>query len=552
VSEGRTLAVRETAKPVPSSRAVLQRKCACGNHTAGGKECPECARKRGLLQRKAAAPSAHSDAPEIVHDVLRSPGRPLDRATRAYMEPRFGRDLGAVRLHTDGLAAASARAVDALAYTVGHDVVMGANQYEPGTPAGRRLLAHELAHTLQQPAAAPTGRLAIGEPGSASERQADAAAASVVDGRSAPSLAHAGAPALQRTPVDGRSTGLGRSTLPYREARDLASCTTIMGSEHAEFCEREVLGAHVPDAPLPVRAGRVSQDLRNLIAGATWKEIRKRVYPRESAAGVQRARDRRAGRLPELTGLGRTSSLDHFATAVRAVQANWGSLSADARKNRLGGAASAELVAADVPGFLAVEKQPMESKGFFRGDNWSFTISEELVTNAALTDDDAGELANTALHEGRHAEQAFLAARFSADVNGRDAAGLHAEQDIPVSIAQQAVNRKFNARTDPRVRALGSSMFTATVTDRAANQQISDDVSFTALAARKAEAESALRNLSARVTPQTYDDAVVKRNALRMEILDLERRYTRYRNIPYEADAHEVGDAAALAFGGWR
>jgi hypothetical protein len=199
-----------------------------------------------------------------------------------------------------------------------------------------------------------------------------------------------------------------------------------------------------------------------------------------------------------------------------------------------------------------VEKQPMESKGFFRGDNWSFTISEELVTNAALTDDDAGELANTALHEGRHAEQAFLAARFSADVNGRDAAGLHAEQDIPVSIAQQAVNRKFNARTDPRVRALGSSMFTATVTDRAANQQISDDVSFTALAARKAEAESALRNLSARVTPQTYDDAVVKRNALRMEILDLERRYTRYRNIPYEADAHEVGDAAALAFGGWR
>jgi hypothetical protein len=450
------------------------------------------------------------------------------------------------------LAAASARAVDALAYTVGHDIVMGANQYAPGTAGGRRLLAHELAHTLQQRGAAPAGGLAIGDPGSASERQADAAAASVVDGHSAPPLTHAGAPALQRAPGDGRSTGLGRSTLSYRAATDLTACTTIMGSENAEFCERDVLGVNAPDAPLPVRAGRVSQDLTDLIAGATWKAIRKRIYPRESAAGVQRARERKAGRSPDLTGLGRISSLEHFATAVRGVQANWGSLTADARKNRLGGAASAELVAADVPGFLAVEKQPMESKGFFRGDNWSFTISEELVTNAALTDEDAGELANTALHEGRHAEQAFLAARFSADVNRRDAAGLHAEQDIPVSIAQQAVNRKFDARTDPRVRALGSSMFTATVTDRAANQQISDDVSFVALATRKTEAEGALRNLRARLTQQTYDDAVVKRNALRMEIIDIERRYTRYRNIPYEADAHEVGDAAALAFGGWR
>jgi hypothetical protein len=82
--------------------------------------------------------------------VLRSPGQPLDPATRAYFEPRFGRDLGAVRVHVDGRAAESARAVGALAYTVGRDVVFGAGQHAPGSYAGQRLLAHELVHVVQQ------------------------------------------------------------------------------------------------------------------------------------------------------------------------------------------------------------------------------------------------------------------------------------------------------------------------------------------------------------------------------------------------------------------
>ena len=61
--------------------------------------------------------------PPIVHEVLHSPGQPLDPATRAFMEPRFGHDFSTVRVHTDARAAASARTVNALAYTVGRDVV---------------------------------------------------------------------------------------------------------------------------------------------------------------------------------------------------------------------------------------------------------------------------------------------------------------------------------------------------------------------------------------------------------------------------------------------
>jgi len=92
-------------------------------------------------------------APGIVNEVLSSSGRPLDVATRDLMGSRFGYDFSRVRIHTDARAAESARSVSALAYTVGTHVVFGPGQYQPATAAGLRLLAHELAHTIQQGAA---------------------------------------------------------------------------------------------------------------------------------------------------------------------------------------------------------------------------------------------------------------------------------------------------------------------------------------------------------------------------------------------------------------
>jgi len=83
------------------------------------------------------------------------PGQPLTESVRAFFQPRFGFDFAQVRIHTSALAAASARSIDALAYTVGSDIVFAESQYAPGTWEGRRLLAHELAHVVQQSAAAP-------------------------------------------------------------------------------------------------------------------------------------------------------------------------------------------------------------------------------------------------------------------------------------------------------------------------------------------------------------------------------------------------------------
>ena len=125
-------------------------------------------------------------APPVVHDVLRSSGQPLDAATRAYMEPRFGHDFSGVRVHTDDRAAESARAVQAQAYTVGRDVVFGTGQYAPGTKAGGELLAHELTHVARQTASSVggEGELTVGAPASAEEREADAAARRVSSGDS--------------------------------------------------------------------------------------------------------------------------------------------------------------------------------------------------------------------------------------------------------------------------------------------------------------------------------------------------------------------------------
>jgi hypothetical protein len=179
------MAERSASVAVKSTSAVhgalLQRKCACGTHVPGGGECPDCAKKR--LRRSSREGAASPMVPRLVHDVLATPGRPLEPATRNWMEPRFGSDFSRVRVHDDGHAAESARAVGALAYAVGSHVVFDTHQYAPSTPAGRHLLAHELAHTLQDPGAGGLhASLAIGQPGDASEVAADRAADAVTRG----------------------------------------------------------------------------------------------------------------------------------------------------------------------------------------------------------------------------------------------------------------------------------------------------------------------------------------------------------------------------------
>ncbi len=130
------------------SAAGLQR-CSCGK-SAGSSQCEECKTEAIRLQRSSEAMSAGGAAPPIVHEALSSSGRPLDAATRSFMEPRFGHDFSDVRVHTDARATESARAIDALAYTVGNRIVFGEGSYTPTSEAGQRILAHELTHVIQQ------------------------------------------------------------------------------------------------------------------------------------------------------------------------------------------------------------------------------------------------------------------------------------------------------------------------------------------------------------------------------------------------------------------
>jgi len=124
--------------------------------SAGGDEGSQT--KTLLFKRAGAVDMATGEAPAIVHDVLRAPGRPLDAATRAFFEPRFGVDFGRVRVHTDEQAADSARAIGARAYTAGQAIVFGRGAFAPGARTGLHLLAHELAHVVQQhPAAKNNG-----------------------------------------------------------------------------------------------------------------------------------------------------------------------------------------------------------------------------------------------------------------------------------------------------------------------------------------------------------------------------------------------------------
>lgn len=134
---------------MPSVSAVagaqLQSKCAaCGEHD-DKEEVPT------IRRRAATADQGRVQAPAIVEDTLRGGGgRPLDAATRNYFEPRFGHDFSGVRVHAGGRAGESAKAVNALAYTVGRDIVFGEGSFAPQAESGRRLLAHELSHVVQQ------------------------------------------------------------------------------------------------------------------------------------------------------------------------------------------------------------------------------------------------------------------------------------------------------------------------------------------------------------------------------------------------------------------
>ena len=160
-----------------------------------------------------------------VLDVVGSAGgSPLDGPTRAEMEAGFGTDFGDVRVHTDGKASESAKAVHAQAYTVGNDVVFQSGNYAPGTDAGKRMLAHELTHVVQQRSGpvdgTPTaGGVSVSHPSDRFEQAAEHQADRVMAGsRPEAAVSAAGPSSVQR---EAEEAGTGEPAVQRQEQEEI-------------------------------------------------------------------------------------------------------------------------------------------------------------------------------------------------------------------------------------------------------------------------------------------------------------------------------------------
>ncbi len=238
------VASKVAIQPAPAMNAtgpVLQRKCACEKGPDQDEEA------HGMLQRSASGLAAPAAVPPLVHEVLASPGEPLGGETRAFMEPRFGHDFSQVRVHTDARAEESARSVGALAYTVGRDLVFGAGQYAPRTESGKRLIAHELTHVVQQSGMPSPMRqnLQIGAPSTPAEAEAERVAGAILQGSGPVRVAGRGAGALQRAcSTDPQcATGIPRSL------RWAVSTTEGAPAQKAKASKRQTLCSKIPPDP---------------------------------------------------------------------------------------------------------------------------------------------------------------------------------------------------------------------------------------------------------------------------------------------------------------
>jgi hypothetical protein len=110
------------------------------------RKCASCEKEENAQRKE----NENTEAPDIVDHAIHSGGSPMDDDTQSFMENRFGYDFGHVKIHNDSLAASSAQSINALAYTSGNDIVFNQGQYSPDTTTGKKLLAHELTHVVQQ------------------------------------------------------------------------------------------------------------------------------------------------------------------------------------------------------------------------------------------------------------------------------------------------------------------------------------------------------------------------------------------------------------------
>lgn len=225
---------REISSTFSPRRNILQRKCACGGTPGADGECEHCRQKRLALQRSILEQST-AQAPALVRSALNSDGQPLDKDTRAFMESRFGHDFSQVRIHTNSNSTASARSVNARAYTVGQDIIFGSGHYHPQTTVGKKLLAHELTHVVQQKnnAGAIQRALLVGPVDDPYEREADRVADQVVAGNKpiGMKIASAGVSVQRDADMSQYNACVNKANDDLNKCNDAAStyCAVIQG-----------------------------------------------------------------------------------------------------------------------------------------------------------------------------------------------------------------------------------------------------------------------------------------------------------------------------------
>jgi outer membrane protein OmpA-like peptidoglycan-associated protein len=195
----------------------------------------------------------HPGMSPLASDGLRSSGQSLSPTLLKIMEMRFGRDFSHVRVHTDGAAADSARAVSALAYTVGRYVVFGAGQFAPHTAGGQKLLAHELAHVAQPKTADARG---VSRPGDAAEREADQVADKLEKGESVRPGVASGA-ALQRQPLPGTTDIRSGDTLIENASPFLAAALGSATLDHFDTGKADLTTEHKTQLTMAAHAIQV-------------------------------------------------------------------------------------------------------------------------------------------------------------------------------------------------------------------------------------------------------------------------------------------------------
>jgi hypothetical protein len=343
-----TAKLKSTRSLTPLRSPLLQRKCACGNSAGLTGTCSDCQTQNLTLQRRSIEPTEGAEVPPLVHEllpiqtkltigkpgdvyeqeadriadrvmaasvhsavsvappriqcytgqatgqtgtapesvahVLASSGRPLDPVLRQDMEQRFGHDFSQVRVHTDAKATESAHAVSARAYTVGHDIVFAEGHYDPGVKEGRKLLAHELTHTIQQSAFAsaavpPHQPISIESPGTSLEQAADEERSTRLTNNSG-ALAPIHRIALQRQPAP----------LPKTEKTEVSgseSLFTIFVADESKRTDKRFARRQAQeDAARIKKIGALSSEDRKLVTaklrffeGDAWQTYSQTIRP---------------------------------------------------------------------------------------------------------------------------------------------------------------------------------------------------------------------------------------------------------------------------------